>query len=1506
MGPIRRYALVLLASVTVLGASAQCPQLYDYYGTPSSAPMWYSCSGTAFQLLIATPQSVGAYSINWGDGSPVQNGVSLAPPMTVPHNYSSTVATYTVTFTEISTGCVVTGTVTMEQSSSASIQIPLGGLTQVCAPHPVDFINSSTNVSPNTVFNWDFGDGSPILTFDFTNWNQTVTHTYQQGTVDCETTVSLTAENSCNTLQGGASLATFNPIRIWDIDDASIAASATLLCWPDRTVTFANTTDRNCLMQGNIFQRYEYWNFGDYWGTGQDSIIDWAPWPPTFPRVIQYPAIGTYDVMLLDSNYCGIDTAYIQITIVPPPSVTLTVTPDTICIGETAFFDETTGGGANYFQWDFGTGGGFQWTGAGDQAHTFNQAGTFTVSYTASIQGATAGCSDTASVQVVVLPIPTADFILDQDAACDSITVTITDQSISAVQYAWDFGDGTFDTSANPPPHSYNAAGAYVISLTVTNALGCTHSFNHTVNVYDPPTVAIQVANLCFGETALFTPVIGTDPGNPVTVWDWDFGDGNTSNAQFPTHQYAAAGPYVITLNVTTPYCGGSGTQWVNVQARPVAAFTPSSVLSCSPMDVDFTNTTTGATQYLWLFGDGQTDTATSPSHTYTNFGTTDTVYTVTLIASSPFGCADTSTVDITVAPGVQAGFVHNAQPMCAPMDVGFTNTSSGATTYLWDFGDGNTSTAIDPQHTYTNTTFFLDIHTVTLTAYSPAGCQSTATQQIMVYPTPDFTFVAQPDSGCSPLAVTFPSVVGAVLYQWDFGDGTTGAGPSPTHTYINATTNDQIFNITLIGENAFGCADTATADVIVYPNPLAQFTTTPLFGCHPLTAQLTNNSTGATNFHWDYGDGASSDTTLAVHDHTWYNYAGPGAVSYPITLTITTDHGCVNTATAQVDVYPDVIAAFVADSAGCAPLPVDFINVSTGANSYLWTFGDQQGSTATAPSHTYFNQGLVDVTFDPVLIATSSFGCSDTATAPILVHPQPIAQFIPGVLSGCQPLNVPFQDLTIGADSVLWQFGDGQFLATIPGNTSHSYQHTSPTPVTFDATLIATSPFGCMDTTTHPIDVYPLITASFTANAGGCSPVTVAPINNSTGANSYLWDMGDGTILVGASPTHTYVNTTAVDQTRTITLTATSPWGCVSIATQTVMVYPVPSAAFQATPFTQQFPDATVTLNNTSGPGNWLYDWTYGDGQGSAQQQPGTHTYGTYGSFTITLIVNGTFCSDTASQTITITPPLPTASFIGQGEGCAPLTVSFTNTSLAGLSYQWNFGDGGTSTADNPTYIYNVPGVYTVSLTAFGIGGGVNTAIKVDSVVVHPRANAYFVLQPDHVIVPSQPVFTYNLSANATSYVWDFGDGTTNTDFNPVHYYQQGGTFDVMLIATNEWNCPDTFTVVGATTGEVSGDIEFPNAFTPNNNGPTDGTYDPQSYDNDHFFPKYEGVVKYALEIFNRWGELVFVSNDVRRGWDGWYKGHPAKQDVYVWKCQATFSDGRETVLKGDVTLLR
>ena len=252
------------------------------------------------------------------------------------------------------------------------------------------------------------------------------------------------------------------------------------------------------------------------------------------------------------------------------------------------------------------------------------------------------------------------------------------------------------------------------------------------------------------------------------------------------------------------------------------------------------------------------------------------------------------------------------------------------------------------------------------------------------------------------------------------------------------------------------------------------------------------------------------------------------------------------------------------------------------------------------------------------------------------------------------------------------------------------------------------------------------------------------------------------------------------------------------------------------------------------------------------------------------------------------------------------PVEVQFTNTSVHALTYLWHFGDGNTSTAQHPLHVYNVPGTYTVSLTAYGIGGTTSTAVKVDSVVVRPRAIAYFVMQPSQVIAPAQPVFTFNLSSNADNYLWDFGDGTFSYEAAPVHYYQSPGTFDVMLVANNMWNCPDTFTVVGAATAIPSGEIHFPNAFTPGNSGPTDGVYDPQSYDNDFFFPIYSGVEAYHLQVFNRWGELLFETSDPKRGWDGYYRGRPAKQDVYVWKAFARFTTGEETRMSGDVTLLR
>jgi gliding motility-associated-like protein len=1489
-----------------MALSAQCPQLFDGNGTPSPNPTWTSCAGTAFTLVIGSPAAIGAFTINWGDGTAPYSGAGLTPPQTVSHVYALAVAEYTVTLTEVTSGCVVTGTVIMEQSTSASIQIPIGGLTQVCAPQSVDFINSSTNTSPNTVFRWNFGDGTGWTTYDYTNLGQTISHTYLPGTVGCETMVRLSAENACNTLQGGPSIATFNPIRIWDIDSAHITPSATLLCWPDNQVAFTNTTDRNCLSQGNIYQRYEYWNFGNYWGTGQDSTIDWNPWPPTFPHILEFPSVGSYQIMMLDSNYCGVDTAFVTINIVPPPAVDLVATPTPVCAGDPVTLDQTTAGGANHYQWNYDDGTGFHNTGGGDQTHTFNDQGTYDVQFTANIQGATAGCADTAVAQVVVLPAPTAQFTLDQDAACVTLTTTATNTSLDGTTYLWDFGDGTSSTQAAPPPHTYTAEGDYTITLTASNAQGCYDVATRTVHVYGLPQPSIGLLGVCEGIPADFTDLTVTEPGNPILNWLWNFGDGTSDTLQAPSHLYAGSGTYIVTLTTTTPYCAGTTLDSITIQPLPTASIMADSDTGCSPLQVDFTNNSVGSSDQIWYFGDGATSNDPSPSHTYFNYGNADSLFIATLVTGTVSGCSDTAHVVISVAPPVMAMFSNDAVPGCAPLNVQFTNTSTGAASYLWDFGDGTTSTDLDPSHVYVNLTSSLQVMTVSLTATSWAGCSSTTQQNITVYPSPQLSFTADPDSGCSPLNVTFPSVLGAVSYLWTFGDGSAGSGPTPTHTYLNSTDSVVQYQVKLIATNAFGCYDSTLSSVTVYPSPHVQFNIDMASGCHPLNTALHNNSQGAASYLWSYGDGSSSDTAALAHAHTWYNFTGSGPTTYPVMLTGTSDHGCVSNASGQVQVYPQVTAAFVADSLGCSPFHPHFVNVSSGATSYYWAFGDGGGSVIASPTHAYVNEGLNDSTYYPMLVATSAFGCVDTANTAVTVHPAPIAQFTADPSTGCPPLPVDLQDLTIGASTMHWSFGDGTSQNGAPGNVSHTYDDPTTEPVQYDVQLVATSFFGCTDTAVAAVHVYPQVHAQFDLPAEACAPAVLDLVDGSTGAIQTIWTMGDGVTLVGSQVSHTYMNPGMSDVQYTAILTATSAYGCTSTAQHTIVVHPTPDAAFLATPFTQTWPNATVDITNSTPQGTWNYAWAFGDNSTTDVEDPGSHTYGTWGTYTISLMVSTGLCIDTVSQQVTIDPPLPSVGFIGSGEGCGPLTVSFTNTSVLALGYLWDFGDGGTSGLTDPTYTYYTPGTYSVSLTAFGTGGTAASLVKVDSIVVHPSATAYFTLQPAQVVAPSQPLFTYNLSGNATAYVWDFGDGTFSNEADPVHYYQSAGDFDVSLVANNIWNCPDTFSIAGAVTAIASGEMTFPNAFTPGNSGPGDGLYDPVGYDNNIFHPMSSGVEDYHLQIFNRWGELLFETNDIHQGWDGYYRGQPAKQDVYVWKAYARFSSGDEKRLAGDVTLLR
>jgi PKD repeat protein len=411
------------------------------------------------------------------------------------------------------------------------------------------------------------------LVFDHTNWLQTITHTYQENTVDCETVVTLTAENECNIIQGGNSQATFNPIRIWDYDDAAITPSDFVLCWPENTVTYTNTTERNCLFQGNISPRYEYWNFGDHWGLGYDSIIDWTPWPPTFPQTLSYPAIGDYSVMMLDSNFCGIDTAYVTISIVPPPSAGISSSADTICEGEAVTFFNNSSAEANAWLIDFDEGGGWVNMGAASATNVFETPGDYEIGLVAYVAGAGATCTDTVRIPLHVRPGPVADFTMSDDEACDSLRVSFVNNSVDAFSYAWDFGNGNTHPLANPPDQDFTNVGTYFVSLQVVGTNGCSDVTSQTVTIHSSPEAVFSTLDVCLGDTASFIDGSTALPAEPITTWNWDFGNGDSSTDTLPRYAFPTGGLYDVTLTVSTDFCSDDTLISINVDIPPVADF---------------------------------------------------------------------------------------------------------------------------------------------------------------------------------------------------------------------------------------------------------------------------------------------------------------------------------------------------------------------------------------------------------------------------------------------------------------------------------------------------------------------------------------------------------------------------------------------------------------------------------------------------------------------------------------------------------------------------------------------------------------------------------------------------------------------------------------------------------------------------------------------------------------------------------------------------------------------
>jgi gliding motility-associated-like protein len=896
-------------------------------------------------------------------------------------------------------------------------------------------------------------------------------------------------------------------------------------------------------------------------------------------------------------------------------------------------------------------------------------------------------------------------------------------------------------------------------------------------------------------------------------------------------------------------------------------------------------------------------------------------------------GCILNQTAVIISQPGVvlSASATTNAVSCFGGINGSVTATASGGTgpyLYLWSPGNvaGNTLSGLsagtytvnvtDHNGCLTNTTAIVTQPAQALSATAngdSTACFGGSDGSATVFPvggTPNYSYLWTPSNiitqtatglssgnyvvhitdfnGCqtnTAVSIGQPTQINGGLVKTDPSCGLTNgtiisqiSGGTSPYSYLWTPTSFVTPTITNVGPgsytlqttDALGCIQTFSITLTNIPGASVAVTNTTLVSCNggsDGTASISvSQGTLPYNIAWSpTGGSATTATNLYASAYTVTVTDGLNCVS-AITLTISEP----SPVTINIDSLSHALCAGTATGTAA-------VSASGGTPGYTYQWAFPVNSTSQNVS------GLGAGTY--VVNAFDSHNCT-SAISITITEPAPLSSTISSAVNpSC------FNGVT-GSATVLASGG------TIP----YSYAwNTSPVQTGSTATLLGAGSYsvsitdanGCIDsssgvTLTQPTQLVTLGGANDTICLGTSATITAAA-SGGTGSYSYGWQPGGvlntGTLTPSPAVTTSYI-VVAYDQN-----------GCQGISdTIDVIVFSLDASNVISFGNSPICPGATSTIYaetaGSTGPVTYAWNNGLGFGPGSFQvvvSQPTDY---------VVTVTNS--CAVTVTDTVNVLMnPQPTIIIHPDtNRVCLPGTVQFTDLSFAGnpsdpiTSWLWNFGDGDTSTLQNPSHTYTNVGNYFVSLTVNTDGGCTsNSAGAPYAIFNYPVPNAGFNVADDFLSLPYELLNCANTSTNAVSYNWDFGDGGTSTLTNPTHAYNLVGFFDITLTATNQYGCTDTEVKEITTDAEVV----FPNAFSPNSD-----------FFNDVFFPFTSGVVDYKLEIFNRWGELIFVSTDVKTGWDGYYRGKVCTQDVYIYKAYLKLNNGKTYAMTGDVTLLQ
>jgi gliding motility-associated-like protein len=985
---------------------------------------------------------------------------------------------------------------------------------------------------------------------------------------------------------------------------------------------------------------------------------------------------------------------------------------------------------------------------------------------------------------------PVAEFSATPIRGCAPLTVSFKDLSSgNPTSWNWEFGNGQLSGIQNPVV-TYMNPGVYSVTLVVRNALGLNGQTKTGFIIVDAAPVAdfvVDRLSACAPGEFRFTDQ-SSSPNGSITSWSWDFGDGTASSQQSPTHAYSTPGFYTITLTVTSS-SGCTATaqrlRYLRVVSGVEALFDTVAPPTCAPpFQTTFKNETSGPGNltYRWDFGDGQTSTDLSPIINYAAQGT----YNVRLIANSDFGCADTIDRAVTIN-GVSTSFT-SPDSVCFNSPITFQSSSSEpASATIWDFGDGTTSTGESATHTFAAP----GVYPVKM-VNRYARCSDSLTRTITVLSLPNVSFNSDRQSGCQPpLPVTFSdNTPNAAQWSWQFGDGETSSEETPTHVYSSFGE----YNVRLSVTDRFGCSNSLeSAAFVKVRKPVVTISNAPAGLCAggsftPVVSVETLDP--VTGYTIDFGDGTIVSGSNFAIPHT-YSTVG----NYTLKVVVITQSGCRDSAVIAGGISvgtPATVDFTAAPTISCAGAPVQFTSQATGADSYLWQFGDNASSTDVNPVHSYQDTGAFTVT-----LTAYNNGCPATNSKTSFIQSRPpVAAFSDAPLD-CAGTTMRFTnesavDPVYGPVSYEWTFGLGLPSAAI--STSENPDFTFAGIGKYDVRLVAVNG-SCRDTTIQQVQIVNEVADFTLSKSRVCrnEPFTVSAKGIAENIVSYTWFLNSDPVAAGREA----MLSVPSNGTYSLSLTIQDINGCESsINFVDTLIVGGPVAIFQPVPAScagapVQFVDQTSSVNPIT---NWRI--SFGDGTSrSFTAPPFTHQYTDSGTFVATFAVTDNVgCSDSMSRSIQISKPV--ARFSKDTTlYCAGAPIQFTDSSAGNnLSWQWSFGDGATSNLQNPLHVYSgADRDVTVKLKVVDAVGCEDSIELVNYIRLRSPKAAFSLSDSTTICPPFETNFTFQ-GADYESFVWDFGDGSEFSSLDtPRHFYNTYDTFVAKLYVFGYGGCVDS-----------------------------------------------------------------------------------------------------------------